>query len=423
MSERLTRKVMETVHAPAKGALTLWDSDPKAKGFGARIYAGGGRSFFLNYRLDGRERRYTIGAYPTWSVEAARERAKELRRGIDRGHDPAGEKRERRTDATVQHLIDRYINEHLPTKTAGKQRTKIADQRLKDEKKMLAEIGEQLGKHTKVADIHGGDIREMHRRISESIGRYGPRRVRANRILTIASKMFSLSLVPRAGEDRPWRNAVDGNPCKGIGKNHEEGRERFFSQAELAAISDALAQYPGVAADCVRLIMFTGCRPGEAMQARWEEFTKEPGYWIKPSAHTKQRKVHKLPLSPPAIELIERLRKKHKGQWVFPGDRPGEPLAALWHVWHFVRKRAGLGSDARVYDLRHSFASVGAGGGLSLPIIGKLLGHTQQRTTQRYAHLADDPVREAAEKIGNVIAGARAGKAGAPVVSLRSRVP
>jgi integrase len=186
---------------------------------------------------------------------------------------------------------------------------------------------------------------------------------------------------------------------------------------ELVAISDALSKYPGVAADCIRLIMLTGCRPAEAMKAGWPEFEKEPGYWIKPSAHTKQRKSHKLPLSPPALELIERLRKKRKGksEWVFPGDIQGEPLKALWHVWHFVRKQTGLGQDARVYDLRHTFASVGAGGGLSLPIIGRLLGHTQQRATERYAHLADDPVREAAEKIGNVIAGA---KGGAEVVSL-----
>jgi integrase len=227
-------------------------------------------------------------------------------------------------------------------------------------------------------------------------------------------------LVPRAGETLPWRNAVQGNPCKGIERNHEEAKERFFSQAELTAISDALAKYDGVAADCVRLVMLSGARPSEAMKAQWEEFDKEPGFWIKPSAHVKQRKTHKLPLSPAAIELIDRLRKKRKGKWLFPGDKLGEHLAALWHVWHFVREEAGLGTDARVYDLRHTFASVGAGGGLSLPIIGRLLGHTQPRTTQRYAHLADDPLREAAEKITAVITGA--GKPGAPIVQLRRSV-
>jgi integrase len=188
----------------------------------------------------------------------------------------------------------------------------------------------------------------------------------------------------------------------------------------LARISDALAAYDGPAADCIKLVMLTGCRPNEAMKAEWTEFGAEPGYWIKPSAHTKQRRVHKLPLSPAALELIARLRERRKGsKWLFPGDRPGEHLAAVWYCWARVRERAELSTDARIYDLRHTFASVGAGGGLSLPIIGRLLGHTQPGTTQRYAHLADDPLRQAAEKITTVITGA--GKAGAKVVPIKGQ--
>ena len=385
-----------------------WDDDPKATGFGVRSYPGGGKSFFVDYRLNGRQRRYTIGPFPRWSAESARDEAKKLRKGIDRGLDPAGDKRARRTAPTVQDLIDRYVEDHLPKKS-------VVGPRLGDEKRMLGEIGDKLGKHTKVSDIHGGDIAEMHRRITES-----GRLVRANRILAICSKMFSLALVPKAGETLPWRNAAQGNPCKGVSKNYEEAKERFFSQSELTAISDALARYRGDAADCVRLIMLTGARPIEAMKASWEEFDKEPGYWVKPTAHTKQRKVHKLPLSPAATELVDRLRKKRKGKWVFPGDVPGAHLTVLSRVWTFVRKQTGLGKDARLYDLRHTFASVGAGGGLSLPIIGRLLGHTQPRTTQRYAHLADDPLREAAEKITTVITGKGKGAAVVPLRGERS---
>jgi integrase len=380
-----------------------WDNDPKATGFGVRTYLGGSKSFFIDYRIEGRQRRYTIGPFPRWSVTAAREEATRLRREVDRGVDPAGVKRERREAPTVADLIERYEEEHLPRKS-------VSEQRIEDERKMLAEIGQRLGRHTKIAEVHGGDIREMHRRISESMGRHGPRRVRANRILAIASKMFSLSLVPRAGETLPWRDAAQGNPCKGIERNREEPRERYFSKSELERIADALASYPGVAADCVRLIMLTGCRPGEAMRATWEEFDKEPGSWIKPSAHTKQRKVHKLPLAPPALQLIDRLREKRTGKVVFPGDIESQPLQTLFHVWSHVRKQAQLdkdekGNEARIYDLRHTFASVAVGGGLNLPIIGKLLGHTQSRTTQRYAHIADDPLREAANKVGAAIAG------------------
>ncbi len=251
---RLNNDFLHSLTGPAM----WWDDDRKATGFGVRSYAGGSKSFFIDYRIDGRQRRYTIGPFPRWSAEAARERAKELRKEIDRGQDPAGAKRERREAPTVHDLIDRYVEDHLPKKSSEKVR-------VADEKRMLAEIGKHLGKHTKLVDVHGGDIAEMHRKISESIGRGGkPRLVRANRMLTVASKMFSLALVPRAGETLPWRNAVLGNPCSGIERNHEEERERFFSQPELAAISDALAEYDGVAADCVRLIMLTGCRPAEA---------------------------------------------------------------------------------------------------------------------------------------------------------------
>jgi integrase len=370
----------------------------------------------------------------------------------------------RQNHPTVKDLIDRYIADHLPKLACGNE----TDPRHNDMRRMLAVIGEHLGVHTLVRDVHSGDVQDMHRKITNS-----GRPVRANRILAVCSKMFSLSLVAKAGENKPWRDQAAGNPCKGVEKNPEEEAGRLYSQAELSAIASAIGEYSGVAADCVRLVMVTGCRPIEAMRAKWAEFDVEPQTWVKPSAHTKQRKTHHLPLSPPAIELVERLRaerakatKQRRGEggerpatpYLFPGDVPGEPIAALWHVWHFVRERATVllwaDSDdngvagvvaglraafgreptaaeclgaakaarielpigligktketmARLYDCRHTFASLGAGGGLSLPIIGRLLGHTQARTTQRYArHLADDPLRAAAAKISNAITNA-----------------
>ena len=461
MPDKLITKLVDAEPAPAKGRKLLYDTE--VKGFAAAIYAptrrnrSGNRSFLLNYRINGVERFFTIGSRPTWSVDAARTEARELRRRVDRGEDIAVEKRERREAPTVKDLIERYVADHLMSK-------RLKGSRLNDAKKMLAEIGAELGLSRKVADVHFGDIESMHRHITES-----GRPVRANRILAVTSNMFSLSLKPLAGETKPWRDAAQGNPCKGVKRNPETAKERFFSTAELAALSDALnaSEAPGSAADCIRLIMLTGCRPDEAMNARWEQFDDERGFWVKPSSHTKQRKVHKAPLNPAAIELLTKLRAKHsksksKSPWVFHGqNRPSEPLKQIWSVWYRARALATValwaGSDqpaiaavvtdlhsrlgreptveechteaalrdlklpvglmdARPYDLRHTFASVGAGGGLSLAIIGRLLGHTQHRTTMRYAHLADDPLREATAKIGSVIAGA--GK-GAEVVKLR----
>jgi integrase len=284
--------------------------------------------------------------------------------------------------------------------------------------------------------------------------------------------MFSLTLKPMEGEQAPWRDHAQGNPCKGVGRNPEEGHERFFSEAELAALGDALVAYgPTPAANCIRFIMLTGCRPGEAMAATWEQFEIEPGFWVKPSSHTKQRKIHKTPLGPAAIELLDRIRgdreatpRSSRSNFVFPGQLAGRPLTQLQTTWEEVSGTAtvslwadsrdpkiaalvadlekGLGrrpalaecqaiagqrgvklppglSDARLYDLRHTFASIGAGGGLSLQIIGRLLGHTQARTTMKYAHLADDPLREAAAKIATQIAGAGTSKSN--VVSLSKR--
>lgn len=392
MTVKLTRGVVGSIRAPAKGTKLLRDSE--VMGFGVRFQAAtkrspeGVRSFFFNYHVGGQERRIAIGQYPTWSCDAARERAKELRREVDRGGDPAVEKRERREAPTVADLAERYRTGHLLTKSKKSQKE---DWRI-IETKILPKL-----RNRKVAEVHYGDMAALHKSITDA-----GTPIRANRVLAVASKMFSVSLKPMEGEARAWRTADVGNPCKGIVKNPEEGRERFYSTAELAAIGDALNEYRGqAAADCVRFVMLTGARPQEARYATWDQVDKEPGIWVKPSSHTKQRKVHRVPLSPPALELIER-RRKERGEspYIFPG-RKG-PIDNLQRIWKFVVKRTGL-KNSRPYDLRHSFASLAAAGGSSLLVIGKLLGHANPKTTQRYVHLFDDPLREATTKIGATI--------------------
>jgi integrase len=271
---------------------------------------------------------------------------------------------------------------------------------------MLDHIVRHIGADRRVADIHYGDIVALHRALTDS-----GRPVLANRVVSCASRLFSLSLKPMAGENRPWRDQAQGNPCKGVERNPEQGRERFLSRAELARVVEGLDAYGRTAAaNCIRLIMLTGCRPGEAMLATWTQFDAQPGFWIKPAATTKQRREHRLPLSAPALQLIDELRaRRGRGvkptDYVFPGQILGQPLQQLRTCWDAVCEHAGL-TGVRIYDLRHTFAAMGAGGGLGLPIIGRLLGHTQARTTQRYAHLADDPLREAADKIAGAISAA-----------------
>jgi integrase len=409
MAERLTESFLKTLVPPARGARLIWDAE--LTGFAIRVFAPsrahpeGARTFLISYWFNGSERRFRIGSWPDWSVQAARAEAKEIRQRVDRGEDPAGQRREHREAPTMADLGERYKAEHLPRKSP---------QSRHDDGVMVGHILKHIGADRRVADVHHGDIVALHRAITET-----GHPVLANRTVSCASRMFALSLLPMAGEDKPWRDQAQGNPCRGIEKNQETAKERFLSSAEIAAVVeglDACGHTP--TADCIRLILLTGCRPGEAMLATWEQFDAQPGFWIKPSSHTKQRKEHRLPLGAAALQLLADLRENRRqvdsGDYVFPGRRPGQPLQQLRSCWDAVCRHAGL--TARIYDLRHTFASVGAGGGLSLPLIGRLLGHTQARTTARYAHLADDPLKEAADKITTVITGA--GK-GAKVTRLR----
>jgi integrase len=412
---KLTKDIVESECAPVKGTTLLYDD--QVKGFGLRVFAAtdrhphGARAFFLNYIINGIERRYTIGRYPDWSVVAAREEARALRKRVDRGEDITAEKRARTEAATVKDLGERYKEQLVgkPIKTI-KDCGRHIDAFILPFKPTTR--SPKMGDRP-VTEIHSGDVEALHKSITKS-----GHPVLANRVLATLSAMFTLSMKPMAGEDKPWRAPGLGNPCKGVARNHEEGRERFFSEGEIAAISDALNEYGArkrisppharsaiASANLLRFVMLTGCRPVEAMKARWSEVDEQTGFWIKPSSHTKQKKTHKLALSPPAIEFLDRLRadRDEDVEWIFPGQKPGEHLKNYSECWDFVRERACIPLADRAYDLRHSFASFGAAGGLSLEIIGKLLGHTKTSTTQRYAHLADEAMKAAAAKIGGVI--------------------
>lgn len=149
-------------------------------------------------------------------------------------------------------------------------------------------------------------------------------------------------------------------------------------------------------------MLLTGCRRGEALTATWDQFDLEAGVWTKPSAHTKQRKLHRVPLSGAAVALLQGMRHEAASPFVFPGA-PGKPLSCVKRTWEAVGAVAGL-EGVRLHDLRHTYASVLVSAGLSLPVIGALLGHTQTQTTARYSHLMDDPLRLATEKAASILA-------------------
>ncbi|MEM7173206.1 MAG: site-specific integrase [Pseudomonadota bacterium] len=372
--KRLNDRLVRSLAPPAKGNRITYDAD--LKGFGLRVTAAGARAFVLNYRIKGRERRMTIGSYPDWTVLAARREAESLKRLVDRGDDPLLFRERERHAPTVKDLFAKYQSEHLPNKAPRA----AADDRSMWQKLILPAMGT-----TKVADITSYDCDRLHRDISKD------RPIRANRVLEVLRKGFDLAL--RWG----W---IDRNPASGFRRNPENKRSRYLDETEIERLFDALSKHgEETSCDVIRFLLLTGCRKGEGLKARWDQFDLNAGIWTKQSNETKQRKLHRVPLSKATIQLLRNRQATIKGDFVFPGKHD-RPLTDIKRTWLAVRSIAGL-EDVRIHDLRHTYASVLASQGLSLPVIGALLGHTQAQTTLRYAHLIDDTLRAATEVVAD----------------------
>jgi integrase len=393
MGKRLSDKIVSGLPVPKTGNKITYDA-PNGRGqdwtpgFGIRVTASGGRAFVLNYRTKaGRERRYTIGSPPAWSTAAARSEAASLRRQIDQGEDPLGAIRAGRNAPTVADLCDRFAEEYLPKKRPGTQR---------DYRAMIArEIEPELG-NMKVADVAYSDVDRLHRKITKRGATY-----QANRTIALLSRMFSLAI--------RWHYRID-NPAKGIERNVEEKRQRYLSGRELERLTAALAKHDDQqAANILRLLMLTGARRGEVQAARWEQFDLAAGVWTKPASVTKQAALHRVPLNAPARQLLVKLQAADAdAEYLFPSRGEAGHRVELKKDWATICRAAKIGG-ARIHDLRHTYASNLASAGQSLPIIGALLGHSNPTTTHRYAHLLDDPLRQATERVGAIIAGGAAG--------------
>lgn len=405
----LTSDLVKKLMAPEKGSRITYDT--VLTGFGVRITASGAISFILNYRTtSGQERRYTIGDVDTWSLSAARKRAEELKRRIRSEHyDPLAELEKRRTDVKMNELCDMFIREHLPKKSANTAR---------DYKQLIDTYIRPKLKHEPVAELQFRQVNDLFSEITKQ-----GKRTTANRAMSVLSKMFS------EARKRGW---ASHNPTEGVEKNEEVKRERFLDADELDRLLGAFATLEDQeAANIFRLILLTGARKTEVLAAKWSMFDLKAGTWTKPSHHTKQRKTHNVPLSAPARQLLSEIHEaagKDRVEYVFPAHfestkettkHPKPYRVNVKNQWAAVLKAAKL-EDLHIHDLRHSFASFLVSEGMSLPLIGRLLGHTQAQTTHRYAHLALDPLRAATERVGAIVTP----KAGTEnVIQLRKEIP
>ena len=420
---RITKRVVDALKVkPAE--YTEWDDS--LPGFGVRVRPSGAMSYIVVYRAgSGRGapvRRYTIASVGKTTPEKARQRAQAVLGSVAHGRDPAGEKASERGMPTVAELADRFMAEHIEPKRRSGTVTfyrHILDRIVKP----------RLGA-AKADKMSRAQIAKLHSQLQGTP-------FHANRMLAVVGSMYAfgarIGLVPEGV-----------NPARKIIKYPEHRRERFLTTEELerlgAAIHEAettgipyeidtskltakhapkeenrIAQISPFAAAAIRLLLFTGCRLREILHLKWEQVDFEHGLLFLPESKTGKKTVI---LNAPALEVLNGLDRV--GSYVVPGDDPNKPRADLKRPWAAVTKRAGL-DGVRLHDLRHTYASFGAGGGLGLPIIGKLLGHTQASTTQRYAHLDSDPLRRASEHIGGRIAAALEGKRGRAVVPIRNR--
>lgn len=382
---RITKRAVDALTAREREYM-LWDGD--IKGFGVRVHPSGRKVYLVKYRHHGRVVKTTIGSHGAVSAAAARARAAEIITAVRTGRDLAGRELRARVRAsaaaTLRDLAGRFMEEYVPARCKP---SSAYSYELSLRRHVLPRLG-----HRGVADITRGDIASLHHEMHGIP-------YAANRTLRILSAMFTAAEL--------WGLRPEGsNPCRHVKRFREEPRERFLSDDEYHRLGAALREVecsgavavPAIAA--VRLLMLTGCRLSEIMTLRWENVALGAAELRLPDSKTGAKVVH---LGAPAVSVLRGIARTEGNPWVIAGRRPGSRLASLHYPWGRIRKLAGL-DDVRLHDLRHSFASGGLLVGEGLPMIGKLLGHAQPQTTARYAHLADDPVKAAADRIANRIA-------------------
>lgn len=383
---KLTKRTVDA--APIKERdYVVWDEAlPR---FGLRVRSSGTKTYVVQYRATGRTRHLTVGRHGVLTPDQARRAALKLLAEVERGGDPSRERAAARRASTVAELCDRYLEEHA---RARKKPRSVAE----DERLIEGFIRKAIGPR-KIGEVERADIYRIRKRLSSTP-------YQANRVLSLLSKMFNLA--------ERWNLRPDGtNPVRHVERFPERKRERFLSEDEMARLGTAMdelgrrGRVSEAAVAAIRLLIFTGCRAGEILTLRWENVDFDRRCLRLKDSKTGPKVV---PLNTPALEVLASLDRR-AGPWVVRGRKPGAPLVNLAKPWQRLCEKADL-EDVRLHDLRHSFASVGAGSGQTLLVIGALLGHTQAATTQRYAHLSDDPVRAASEAIGRRIAAAMAGK-------------
>ncbi len=362
----------------------FWDRD--TTGFGVRVYPSGGKVYVAQARGPEGLKRVTVGRHSVIGAEQARRRAVLIVMRIKAGEEPVPVPLAVKAvgGPTVADLAARYLEEHVAVRVKPKTAVKA-------EIALRREILPALGQMPLLA-VERAQVVELQRKMSATPSA-------ANTAVKTLSHMYRLA--------EGWGMVPEGcNPCRSIARFPERKRERFLTDAEFArlgqVLDEAVAQGNATPTSVavIRLLSLTGCRKNEVLTLRWQDVDLDARELHLADAKTGPRTVQ---LPPMAVGILEELPRRADSPWVFPGRDPERHLVTVNHLWLEVRARAGL-EDVRMHDLRHSFASRALALGETLPVIGKLLGHSDIETTARYAHLARDSLQEAAERVAASIA-------------------
>jgi len=363
--------------------------DTELSGFGVRLQSTHS-VFFVRYRIDGKQKQFTVGKFGPLTVEQARKQAAKILAQVALGQDPAGERSAAKAIPTVEEASADFLTQHV-----AKLRPITRREYARHFEKVINPV---LGSH-RVSKVTHAQVSAWHAALSDR-----PRT--ANLALAVFRKFFAWAA-------QQGHRAKGDNPCAEISQYPEVKRERYLHEVELQRLGVALADceeggtLTTQAIAAIRLLIFTGCRLSEILNLKWQHVDTARGRLLLSDSKTGSKAVI---LNAPALAVLEGQPRLANSPWVLPSPvDPAKPLHNLQKPWRTVRSLAGL-DDVRLHDLRHSFASVAAQRGASLPMIGRLLGHTQVQTTARYAHLADATVELLNEQVGEHLAQALAAR-------------
>lgn len=402
---KITKRTVDALSAEA-GEVRLWDSE--LKGFCVRAYPTGRKVYAVKYRTaQQRQRWHTIGPHGSpWTPDEARAEAWRVLNAIAHGEDPGAHKAARRRDLSVGELIDAYLTDGPASKPDKRASTWAIDA-----SNLNRHVRPLLG-HRIARDLTASDCARMVADITAGKTRINVRTGARGRAIVRGGAGTAARVLGTTGAMFAWgvqQGLLSEVPTRGVKTAQRASRERFLSPTEarrlLATLTDMEdgGRLSGAHADIIRLLLMTGARRSEITGLRWDEVDLERGRLTLPPERTKaggKTGTRRITLSAPALAVLRR-RQAVEGPLVFPSSRdPKKPAAALQKVWNRIRTEAELPA-LRIHDLRHSFASMALAKGASLPLIGKALGHSSPRVTERYAHLADDALRTLIEEVGD----------------------